>query len=169
MKQIWLPSSQKVASQHKKQNGFTLTELLIAVTIATFVLTGAISMFIQFSKTNLSMAARSEFDRQMRTTLQQISADTRVAANASITGRTSVALTMPSGSNPQNVYYLYNSKTHELMRAEGTGDYRMLLSNVSTFSVSQSGDSVNYSINFSKDVGDRNITLERDVSFRMRN
>ncbi|WP_309400407.1 PulJ/GspJ family protein [Cerasicoccus maritimus] len=158
-----------MASPQRRQAGFTLAELLIAVSIATFVLTGAISMFIQFSKTNLSMAARSEFDRQMRTTLQRISADTRVAANASITGNTSIALTLPSGSNPQNIYYQYNSKTQELMRAEGTGDYNMILSNVSNFSVKQSGDTVSYYINFSKDVGDRNITLDRDVSFRMRN
>lgn len=165
----WSHSSRKVASLHRKQSGFTLTEVMIAVAIATFVLTGAVSMFIQFSKTNLSMAARSEFDRQMRTTLQQMSVDTRIAATARVSGHSQIALTQPGAASSDIIYYVYDSKTHELKRSVGAGNYRTLLDNVSNFTVNQSGDTVSYSITFSKDVGDRNITLNRDVTFRMRN
>ena len=105
----------------------------------------------------------------MRTTLQQMSMDTRIAATAKVSGNSQIALTKPGAGSSDIVYYVYNSKTHELQRSVGAGTYRTLLDNVTNFTVNQSGDTVNYSITFSKDVGDRNITLDRDVTFRMRN
>lgn len=168
MKPIWSPSSRAVALPPLKRKGFSLVEILIAITIATFVLTGATAMFIQFTKTNLSMAARSDFDRQMRVALQNMATDTRVAAAATVSSN-SVSLTMPTGSTPQVIYYTYNSGAKELSRSEDNGADQIILNNVSNFSVSQSGDAVSYQVVFSKDVGDRNITLDRNLTFRLRN
>lgn len=168
MKPIWSHSSLAAGSQPRKQKGFSLVEILIAITIATFVLTGSTAMFIQFTKTNLTMAARSDFDRQMRVALQNIAVDTRVAAAAAIKGNV-VTLTMPTGSTPQNVYYTYDSQAKELSRAEDTDTDQVILNNVSTFTAAQSGEAVNYQVTFSKDIGDRNITLDRNLTFRLRN
>ncbi|MBK1858565.1 PulJ/GspJ family protein [Cerasicoccus arenae] len=156
-----------MASPHRKAPGFTLVELIIAVTIATFVLTGATAMFIQFTKTNLSMAARSEFDRQMRVTLQTIATDTRVAANATVNGNV-VTLTMASGT-PTMIHYTYDASNKRLLRAEDTNADRTMLDNVTTFTASKSNNDVSYDIVFSKHVGDRDITLDRAMTFRMRN
>ncbi|MEO0795996.1 MAG: prepilin-type N-terminal cleavage/methylation domain-containing protein [Verrucomicrobiota bacterium] len=167
--QTWSLSLQKAASARRKQashKGFTLAEILVAIAIAAFILTGATGMFIQFYKTNLTMAARSDFDRQMRMTIQELSDDARMAANASISSG-SCTLTMPNGNTPQLIHYIYRGDN--IYRQEDSGDERLLLENVSKFTASQSNDSLSFSVTLSKDIGDRNITLDRDLNIRMRN
>lgn len=169
MKPTWLPSSRKVASAPHKSRGFTLAEILIALTITTFVLAGATSMFITFARTNMTMAARSEYDRQMRTAIQKLADDTREAATTTITKGTEVTLTMPQGETPQVIYYTYDASIDRLLRSEDGGADAVLLRDCTNFSASSTGDSVEYSILFSKEVGGRVIDLDRELTISMRN
>lgn len=170
MKPIWSPSSPKAASvQTKRKRGFTLAEMLIAVTIATFVLAGATSMFILFARTNMTMAARSEYDRQLRTVIHRLGEDTREAATARANGNNQIALTMPQGRTPQVIYYTYNAQTDQLTRAEDSGADVVMLRDCTNFSVSVTNDQIVYTIQFSKSIGGQVIDLDRELTITTRN
>ncbi len=170
MKQTWSPSSPAAASARPDhRRGFTFAEILVAMTIAGFVLAGATSMFIMFARTNMTMAARSEYDRMMRTAVQKISEDTRMAATVTATSKTSVTLTMPAGSTPQLVYYTYDAADDELYRSEDANADVMLLRDCTYFTAGASGDAVTYDIRFSKSIGGQTIDLAREVTISKRN
>lgn len=170
MTPVWLLSLRKEASAPRKGSaGFTLPEILIAITIATFVLAGATSMFITFVRTNMTMAARSEYDRQMRTAIQQIADDSREAANARVTGSTQISLTMNQGETPQVVHYTYDSQAQQLLRSEDAGADAVLLRDCSSFGVSESDGRIFYTVEFSKKIGGQVIDLQRELNLSMRN
>ncbi|MGE9296985.1 MAG: PilW family protein [Puniceicoccales bacterium] len=167
--QILSPSSPTGAfPRSKKQQAFSLVELLVAVSIASFVLAGGVAMFLEFTKSNLVMAARSEFDKQMRHSIQLISKDTRLAANAETSGSGKVKLFMPSGAIPATVTYSVSNGS--LMRQEESDAPRVIMENVSLFNVAvTSGEYVDYSIELDKSVGTREVSIDREVRFNMRN
>jgi Tfp pilus assembly protein PilW len=74
---------------------FTLAEVMIGSTIASFVLLGVLSTFVMLGRSGVNVAAYATMDAQTRKALEEFAQDVRMASGIVWNGSTSVTLTVP--------------------------------------------------------------------------
>jgi hypothetical protein len=76
----------------RRQDGFTLAEVLIASTLSTFVLAGVLSAFITIGRSGFLASSYSEMEAQTRQALSIFGDDARKAANLTWNNSQSITL-----------------------------------------------------------------------------
>lgn len=75
--------------------GFTLTEVMIAASIGSFVLLGVLTTFLLLGRSGVSVVNYTEMDTQTRKGLEEFAQDVRMASGIVWNSSTSVTLTVP--------------------------------------------------------------------------
>lgn len=119
--------------------GFTLVELLVALTLLALVMISLIGTYITFAKHSASLGNYVEMSSDSRYALERISRDVHGANSITNATTSSVSLTMPSDLDSVTVEYSYDSDaktvTRSLTDTLGTTTSRVLLEDVESFNL----------------------------------
>ena len=77
------------------RRAFTLVEMMIGATIASFVLAGVLSSFLMLGRSGTLLVNYTTMDRQARRALEDFAQDVRMATNVTWNSAYSVTLTVP--------------------------------------------------------------------------
>ena len=77
------------------RGGFTLVEVMVAVTIGSFVLVGVLSAFLMLARSTTNAANYSIMETQSRRALEDFGQDVRMAKDVTWNSSTSVTLEVP--------------------------------------------------------------------------
>jgi prepilin-type N-terminal cleavage/methylation domain-containing protein len=120
---------------HNRKSGFSLVEVMVALTIATFLLASSYATLISLSKGTESMINFSEMNGQTRYALELFGRDSRMASGVKHARKRSFRMEREMGGNPIEVRYrfLANSGIFERLQYDSSGsltDRRTLLYDV---------------------------------------
>src|SRR5262245_60676509 len=89
--------------------GFTLTEVIIAATLSTFMLAGILSASLMIGRTGFLASSYSELEAETRRGLDLFGQDVRKATGLCWNDSQSVTLTLPTATNATTqVTYAYD-------------------------------------------------------------
>lgn len=126
--------------------GFTLVEVMIGATLASFVLAGALSSFLMLGRSGMNIAYYTQMEAQIRRSLETFSQDLRMSSNVTWYSSSSITMTVPenyTGATPVNtVTYAYDSGANNFYyvpgnNASATAGKVVLLRNVTSFAYSR--------------------------------
>ena len=116
------------AFQRTAAAGFTLVEVMVGASLATFILAGVLSTFLFLGRTGANIGNYTEMEGQARRGLEMFAEDVRQAS--SITWNSGVSVTLVV--NNVAVVYQFDSTTASFQRLD-PGNTRTLLSGITTF------------------------------------
>lgn len=107
----------------KQKSGFSLVEIMVSMTIATFILASSYATLISLSKGTESMVNFSEMNGQTRNALELFGRDSRMASSVIHARTRSFRMEREMGGNQIEVRYRYipNAKTFERITFDDTG------------------------------------------------
>jgi Tfp pilus assembly protein PilW len=104
------PSGSRDRAHRRTVRGFTLTEVLIAATLSSFVLAGVLSAFLMIARSGFAASSYSELETQTRRGLEIFGNDARKAADVRWNSAQSVTLSIVTASNATtSVTYAYDT------------------------------------------------------------
>lgn len=97
----------------RRQSAFTLVEVMVASTIASFVLAGILSSFLFLGRSGANLANYATMEQEARKGLDRFSQDVRMSKNITWTSSSSVTLTVPhtTGGVSDTVTYSWDTST----------------------------------------------------------
>ena len=100
------PGRSKSAPPRHKENAFTLVELLVASTLAAFVLAGVLTTHLQLLKSGVRITQYAEMSAQIRRGFEQLEGDVRSATAIKWNSASDVTLTVANldGTTRQVTY-----------------------------------------------------------------
>ena len=98
---------------------FTLAEVMIGSTIASFVLLGVLSTFLMLGRSGVNLANYTTMDAQTRRALEDFAQDTRMASAITWNSDTSITLTVPGNYTDDA-----NRVTYAWDNTSGSATYR---------------------------------------------
>lgn len=103
-----------------KQAGFTLVEMLTAMTISGILIASIMATFIGFSRSIRSVGSYSEMNASSRTTLAVFASDVRAAVSVTQATDSVLHFTLPAAApyNGRRLEYTYNSTLDTFSRVE---------------------------------------------------
>lgn len=102
------------------RGGFTLVEVLIAVTLSVFILAGVLSANLQVIRGGVRLAQYAEMDSQVRRALDFLGRDLKSASNLTWNNSSDLTLTIPSGSGTTaQVTYAWTAASGTFFRVAG--------------------------------------------------
>lgn len=100
--------------------GFTLVEVLVAVTISVFILAGVLTANLQIMRSGVRIAQYAEMDTQVRRALDYLGRDLRAASAIKWNGESDLTLTIPaSGGTTAQVTYAWTAASGTFYRVAG--------------------------------------------------
>ncbi len=99
-----------------KRTGFTIVELMMAVSISAFVLTSVYASLINLAKGSEGMINYSEMNNQSRLALEMLGRDTRMAREVEMATETQVMLEREIQGTVYDVLYTYLPQTGTFSR-----------------------------------------------------
>ena len=100
--------------------GFTLVELLVAVTLSGFVLAGVLTTNLQLMRSGVRLTQYAEMDSQVRRGYEQLGHDLKIASAITWNGTSDITLTIPNSSGATTqVTYAWTSGTQSLFKVPG--------------------------------------------------
>lgn len=114
-------------SRYLRQDGFTLTEVIIGATISVFILAAVLSSFLFLSRSGANIRNYTDMEAQARKSLELFAEDTRQASSVKWASATSVTLTV----NAVDIVYQYSSG--DFTRKVGSAAATTLLSGITAF------------------------------------
>lgn len=121
--------------------GFSLVELMFAMSLASMVMAAVISSYLYLGRNLTRLVNHQQMETQNRRALAMLNQDTRMAMDVSVSpdsqGRANAfSLTLPGGSNPDfTVTYTYNPGAKTLARNATGGGHAGNLTLISNLSV----------------------------------
>ncbi len=104
----------------QRSGGFTLVEVLVAVTISVFVLGGVLAANLQIMRGGVRLSHYVEMDSQVRRALEFLSRDLKAATAITWNGSSDLTLTLPvSGGGTTQVTYAWTSASGTFFRVAG--------------------------------------------------
>lgn len=95
-------------SKHpQSKSGFTYIEVLMALTISSFILTASYATIISLAKGSESMINYAEMNKQSRIALEILGRDARMAYNVQTSTTTSIMLEREIQGTDYDVYYVF--------------------------------------------------------------
>jgi len=116
-------------ASRKPTSGFTLVELMIAMAIAAFALTGAYLSFTTLAKGSESVVSYTDMNSQTRSILNYLGRDARSARTVTYSDEDFFAIETIHGDS---VSYLYDENEGTVTR-DSNGQVTTVLNNVSDF------------------------------------
>ena len=106
-------STTHTSRRRRPCGGFTLTELIIGVSLSTIVMAGVLSAFLMLGRSGVNVSAYAASEAEIRRAVEEFSQDIRMASNVAWNSSTSVTLTVPNNytSTSNLVTYAYDSST----------------------------------------------------------
>jgi prepilin-type N-terminal cleavage/methylation domain-containing protein len=113
--------------------GFTLVEVLISSTLASFILAGVISTFLFLGRSGANIQNYNDMESQARRALEQFAQDTRQASSITWKSTESVELTV-DGNKVTYTHAAGNFNRTIVEPAYPSGNTRTILSGITSFS-----------------------------------
>jgi Tfp pilus assembly protein PilW len=103
------------------RGGFTLVEVLIALTLSMIVLAGVMSSFLMVGRTSMNVSNYSVAEAEIRRAVEEFSQDVRMARDVKWNSATSITLTVPHQylANANRVTYAFDEATKTFYRQPG--------------------------------------------------
>jgi prepilin-type N-terminal cleavage/methylation domain-containing protein len=112
--------------------GFTLVEVLIAMSLALTILTAVLSSYLFLGRNFARLALEQTLEAQGRNAVLMFEKDARSATEISSPSATGVTFTVPAGSASNSVAYSYNSTDKTLLRSVNGATATVIVRNVVT-------------------------------------
>ena len=106
-------------SVHRRKRGFTLAELLIAMSISGTLMYGITSSYIFLLRNSMSISQYVEQNDQNRLGLELFGRDMRMAENVTAATSSQVIIDIPTETGTRTVEYLYQPGAKRFVRIEG--------------------------------------------------
>ncbi len=134
--------------RRRARAGFTLVEVMISATLASFVLAGVLSSFLMLGRSGTALVNYTTMDTQARRALEDFAQDVRMATNVTWTSETSVTLTVSDNytTTSNKVTYAWDNTSgsatyHYFYRKPGeassTATKTTYIANVASFAFSR--------------------------------
>lgn len=114
------------------RRGFTLTEILVASSLATMVMAGVMSAFLFVGRTSISLRNYADLETQARNAMETFAQDVRMSSGVAWNTSTSLALTIQQGNTTVPATYTYNATARTFSRTVGTTT-EVLITNIRSF------------------------------------
>ena len=124
---------QKRQRRHKR--GFTLTEILIATSIGSVLMSGITSSYIFIFKSSLGVSQYVEMNRQSRLGMDRFGRDMRMAVNVTSASDSQISIEIQEEFGTRSVQYIYDAENKRLLRIEGAWTLT-LIRNLEAFTLS---------------------------------
>lgn len=112
--------------------GFTLTELLVGMSISGVIFAGILAAYTFLGRNLTRLVNSQHLEAATRRTFYVFNQDASAATQVTTATDTQVVLVIPSGASTKTVTYSYNSTFGTLTRTDATGS-TTLLSNLTKF------------------------------------
>ncbi len=103
-----------------RKRGFTLSEVLIAMSISSVFMSGITSSYMFIFKSSLGMSQYMEMNTQSQIGLERFGRDMRMAVDVTTASSTQMTLQVQGESGTRTVEYIYDSSSNSLNRVEGS-------------------------------------------------
>jgi len=103
---------------HRRRAGFTLVELLVAMSISTMIVAGVMTTFLSLSRTSLRLGSYNDMESETRKGLELFGRDARMANTIVWNSATDISLTIPATGPDETYRYAYNSTARTFTRTE---------------------------------------------------
>ena len=125
-----IPRSRPASPRFRRRGaGFTLIEVLIGATLASFVLAGVISTFVFLGRSGLNIQNYNDMESQARKALEIFAEDVRQASSITWESATAVRLIV----NTATVTYSYDSTARAFVKNAGLSTQKALITGVTRF------------------------------------
>ena len=101
--------------------GFTLSELMFAMSISAFVFAGVLSAWLFLGRNFTRLMSFQQQSEQGRDALYVFARDVHGAMQVATAGSSQLALTMPPQASPTTISYTYNATSGTLTRTDASG------------------------------------------------
>lgn len=114
------PSVTTFGSPQRRVAGFTIVEVLVAVTISSILISSILASFLGLSRGVKSVGAYSEMSGSSRNTLAILGSDLRAAQSVTLATATTLNFTLPAAAphNGHTLEYTYDALLDTLSRVE---------------------------------------------------
>jgi Tfp pilus assembly protein PilW len=101
--------------------GFTLVEVMVALTLSMIVLAGVMSSFLMVGRTSMNVSNYSVAEAEIRRAVEEFSQDVRMARDVKWNSATSITLTVPYQyvADGNQVTYAFDAATKSFYRQPG--------------------------------------------------
>lgn len=120
------------SAHSSRHRGFTLPELLIAVTLSGILFAAILSAYLFLGRNLTRLVNVHQQEVASRRTLRQFTDDASAAITLTTATSTQLAMVKPTAAGTTSVSYAYNSSAGTLTRTDATGS-RTLVSGITAF------------------------------------
>lgn len=98
------------------RTGFTLTEVLIAVSLGAIIMLAVLTAFLMIGRSTAAAVNYIEMEKQARQGMERFGQDVRMAQYLTTVSANQVTLTIPSANGTDDIDYIYDSSAKTFTR-----------------------------------------------------
>ena len=121
------PSRTLESARHRRSRGFTLVEVMVSATLASFILAGILTVFLFLGRSGANVRNYSDMESQARKALEVFAEDVRQASSITWSSETQFSIVV----NAVSITYEYESANGLFTRTAATIK-RTLISGISS-------------------------------------
>ncbi len=126
--------SNKTPGIRRRSRGFTLTEILIATSIGSVIMSGITSSYMFIVKSSMGVSQYVEMNTQSRSGMDRFGREMRMAVDITNATDSQISVEIQDDGGTRTVEYIYDAENKQLVRVEGTWTL-VLIDNVEAFTL----------------------------------